>query len=270
MTKVSSIDASNPSHCEWSPDGKFLLTATLSPRLRVDNGVRIFYILGQLIHVQMCDELYQANWRPTPVDVVPPFPQVIPPAPNPSAAAQAFVAVAKPTPTKPAGAYRPPGARGQSASLVYKREEDGGSPARTPGGSGTATPTRPGQNGGNTNGRRNVPGAPTSAPPGLDLEKKARTKRKSGKDRKEQGGEKGGEKGVAVPLAPSPPELTVNGTEPPEPTVIDSVPPTPGGLDSNLDPAQKKVRNLNKKVRLRGCSFVVHWRLTRHFCLDTA
>ncbi|TFY75133.1 hypothetical protein EWM64_g8881, partial [Hericium alpestre] len=36
LTRLATIDASNTSYCEWSPDGKFLLTATLSPRLRVD------------------------------------------------------------------------------------------------------------------------------------------------------------------------------------------------------------------------------------------
>ena len=49
LTKISTIDASNTSHCEWSADGKFILTATLSPRLRVDNGIKIWYLLGQLV-----------------------------------------------------------------------------------------------------------------------------------------------------------------------------------------------------------------------------
>ena len=31
LTKLSTIDASNTSHCKWSPDGKFILAATLSP-----------------------------------------------------------------------------------------------------------------------------------------------------------------------------------------------------------------------------------------------
>jgi translation initiation factor 2A len=59
LTKISTIDASNTSHCEWSPDGKFFLTATLSPRLRVENGINIWYLLGQLLHVQDCKELDQ-------------------------------------------------------------------------------------------------------------------------------------------------------------------------------------------------------------------
>ena len=37
LTRMCTIDVPNTSWCEWSPDGRFLLTATLSPRLRVDN-----------------------------------------------------------------------------------------------------------------------------------------------------------------------------------------------------------------------------------------
>ena len=37
LTHMCTIDVPNTSWCEWSPDGRFLLTAMLSPRLRVDN-----------------------------------------------------------------------------------------------------------------------------------------------------------------------------------------------------------------------------------------
>ena len=48
LAKVSTIEAPNTSYCEWSPDGRFLLTATLSPRLRVDNGIKIWHCTGLL------------------------------------------------------------------------------------------------------------------------------------------------------------------------------------------------------------------------------
>ena len=41
LAKVCTIDAPNTSHFEWSEDGRFILTATLSPRLRVDNGIKV-------------------------------------------------------------------------------------------------------------------------------------------------------------------------------------------------------------------------------------
>lgn len=59
LNKVCSINAPNTSHCEWSPDGRNLLTATLSPRLRVDNGIKVWHCTGPLLHVHMVDELYQ-------------------------------------------------------------------------------------------------------------------------------------------------------------------------------------------------------------------
>ncbi|KAF8256983.1 eukaryotic translation initiation factor eIF2A-domain-containing protein [Lactarius quietus] len=213
LTKISTIDASNTSHCEWSPDGKFILTATLSPRLRVDNGIKIWYLLGQLLHVQDCEELYQTSWRPTLVDAAPPFPSVIPPAPSPSAS----------------------------------REEDGASPSGTPrgGNSGTATPTRQVRSPAspaNGHGRRYVPGAAASPPQNADNGKPR--KRKGPKEKGGARGDAGAGAGAAEPAAA--PALAVETDDLAPPNNEESVPPTPGV--EPLDPAQKKVRNLNKKV----------------------
>ena len=253
LTKISTIDASNTSHCEWSPDGKFILTATLSPRLRVDNGIKIWYLLGQLLHVQDCEELYQTSWRPTPVDTAPPFPAVIPPAPSPSPSVQTATATVKASPARPAGAYRPPGARGQSASLAYSREEDGAgaSPSGTPrgGNSGAATPTRQP----NGQGRRYVPGAAATAAspsPNTDAEKPRKRKApKKGGAARGDGGAGAGAGAGEVTAAPEsgPAALVVETGGMATPINEGSVPPTPGV--EPLDPAQKKVRNLNKKVR---------------------
>jgi translation initiation factor 2A len=242
LTKISTIDASNTSHCEWSPDGKFILTATLSPRLRVDNGIKVWYLLGQLVHIQDCEELYQASWRPVSIDAIPPFPSVIPPAPAPSASVQSTAVRAKPSPAQPMAAYRPPGARGQSASLAYSREEDNDSSAGTPRGSGTATPTRQGRSSvfpSNGQGRRYVPGAAAS-PHNPDNGKMR--KRKGPKEKSEGGGHRDGGNGRGPSSALQ--LLKVDGDEP---TNNDgSLPLTPGV--EPLDPVQKKVRNLNKKV----------------------
>ncbi|KAI0044131.1 translation initiation factor eIF-2A [Auriscalpium vulgare] len=254
LSKASEIEASNTSHCEWSPDGKFLLTATLSPRLRVDNGIKVWYVLGQLLHVHECDELYQTGWRPALIDAVPSFPQAIPPAPAPGPSVQAQAALAKPPPAKAAGTYRPPGARGQGASLVYKRDEDGGSPGHTPGGSGAATPTRQGRSPApHLNGRRHVPGAPTSPSPGPDSDRGARARKRKGgkggeKEKKEGGGGGGGVgSGKRSPLPPLEVKTNGNGSALKAPVPEEPVPPTPGG--DLLDPAQKKIRNLNKKLK---------------------
>lgn len=246
LTRVTSIDAANSSHCEWSPDGRFLLTATLSPRLRVDNGIKIWHCTGPLLHVHNIDELYQASWRPIPVDAAPPFPPAIPTCPAPASSVALHTASAKPAPMRAAGAYRPPGARGLEASSAYKRDETGsGSPSApsTPNGRYSRSPA-PGRIG--ANGRRHVPGAPTSPSPVRspppDGEKRGR-KKKGKKDAAAAAAADG-----AVSPRPSI-EIQVNGTANGASSPVNgSVPPTPGADASGLDPLAKKVRNLNKKV----------------------
>ena len=145
--KLFTIDASGSSVLEWSHDGQFLLTGTLSPRLRVENGVKIWHCTGQLVHIAMEDEMYAAGWRPQRFTPVPPFPKDLPAAPKPSAAAAELLAK-KAAMARPVGAYRPPGARhaGASTGDYLRRNEDS-----TP----SATYTPPG-----AQRRRKVPGVP--------------------------------------------------------------------------------------------------------------
>ena len=56
---LTSMEASNASVCEWSPDETFILTATTSPRLRVDNGVKVWWVGGKLVYKEEMNELYQ-------------------------------------------------------------------------------------------------------------------------------------------------------------------------------------------------------------------
>ncbi|KAK2460701.1 hypothetical protein APHAL10511_007171 [Amanita phalloides] len=256
LSRVCTIDAPNTSHCEWSPDGRFLLTATLSPRLRVDNGIKIWHCTGPLLHVQMVDDLYQASWRPQPVDSVPQFGQALPPAPLPSESVGVYEAsTKKPSTVKPAGAYRPPGARGLATPSIYKREDEGGVPhlSTNSGGSGTTTPTRGhrggvapgapgyGQAANGTNGRRHVPGAPSSSGGATsDFYEKKSKKRKGSK---KEGAENGdvGEAGVIA-------AVTTNGKGNDMPEAEGDVTRTleeAGGLDATA----KKIRNLNKKLK---------------------
>lgn len=268
LNKVCTIDAPNTSHCEWSPDGRFLMTATLSPRLRVDNGIKIWHCSGPLMHVQPIEELYQASWRPTPIDAVPQFGATIPVAPEPSASLQDLAKIAKPAPTKPAGAYRPPGARGLATPSIFKREDEGGA-ARMPT-NGTSTPPRgpynrspaPGANGyggghgqQNGGGRRHVPGAApqqTGSPAPEDRERKNKKKKDKKKENAKDRTTQDDGEAVAAPK-PVAAETTLD-----QYVVLGgddgSVPPTPSG-ELSLDPVAKKIRNLNKKVCLSGLSF---------------
>ena len=123
--KICTIEASNASVCEWSSDGKHILTATTSPRLRVDNGIRIWHAGGPLMYNQDMNELYTVTWRPQPKSAFPLEANPFSPMPAPHASALQYLGTKK-TPSKPAGAYRPPGARGSVTPLAFRREDEGG------------------------------------------------------------------------------------------------------------------------------------------------
>ncbi|KAJ9086562.1 hypothetical protein DSO57_1002689 [Entomophthora muscae] len=107
LTKVCTVDGSGSAYCEWMPDGRHILTATLSPRLRVDNGFKLWHSSGVMIHEESHNELYQVAIRPRPVTLFPFRTQgAASPPPKPCASA-----ASRPVASKPAGAYRPPHAR---------------------------------------------------------------------------------------------------------------------------------------------------------------
>lgn len=286
------MEAGNTTHFEWSPDGRLILTAILSPRLRVDNGVRLWHCAGTLLEVRSIEDLYQvsnegsirfdhvdypstyqAQWRPLPPQDVPPFPQAIPPVPQ---LAESAVATPEKIAVKPAGAYRPPGARGQAASSVYKREDENGSGPSTPiptpphrgsyhgrgGGRDSPGPSTNGHGGYGGRGRggtRHVPGAPPpQQAPGVGPESGEKaTRRKKGREKKK--GVKDGAEGGPDAEGEEPANgLTTVGVN----EASSSVPatniaaPEPTAAEGGLDPVQKKIRNLTKKVRFRSCAGV--------------
>lgn len=157
FSKVATIEASNTSVCEWSPDGQYILTATTSPRLRVDNGIKLWHYSGKLIFAQDYPELFSASWRPMDANLFP-IRASLSPAPEPHASAVAFLASKSKSGAaadcgaakKPAGAYVPPHARNRpgapshvAPSSLYERELN------------TKNPAIPGAGG----ARRNIPGA---------------------------------------------------------------------------------------------------------------
>lgn len=152
--RICTVEASNASVCEWSPDGKHILTATTSPRLRVDNGVRIWHVGGGLMYNEELQELYHVCWRPQSIPLTNPFT----PMPTPHASALAFLGTVK-TPSKPAGAYRPPGARGTLTPLAFKREDEGGAAYVSNGSLSLGN----GVNGFGKSRKREVPGAEAAA-----------------------------------------------------------------------------------------------------------
>ena len=70
------------------------------------------------------EDLYHVTWRPQSLSLLP-LENALHPIPTPHASALAYLGTVK-TPSKPAGAYRPPGARGTLTPLAFKREDEGG------------------------------------------------------------------------------------------------------------------------------------------------
>jgi translation initiation factor 2A len=155
--KVCTIESGNPSVCAWSPDSRYIMTATTSPRLRVDNGVKLWHVSGAIMYNEDMTELYNVIWRPAPLDSVPTG-DPLHPVPTPHASALAYLGAAK-TPSKPMGAYRPPGARGSSTPLHFKREDEGGAAHVVSNGTPLVGPNGFGRP------RRLIPGAEFVEPP---------------------------------------------------------------------------------------------------------
>ena len=59
LSKVSNFKAAGSSVFEWAPSGNYILTAIVSPRLRVDNGIKIWNYGGHLLHSKGYPILYQ-------------------------------------------------------------------------------------------------------------------------------------------------------------------------------------------------------------------
>lgn len=263
--KVSTIESGNPSICEWSADSRYIMTATLSPRLRVDNGVKLWHVSGPLMYNQDMTELYSTLWRPTPKEKLAKGDPLTPvPAPHASAANCTVK-----TPSKPAGAYRPPGARGLATPLHFKREDEGGA-AHT-----ITTPTATSMPNGFGRPRQAVPGA--AAVPGADaaadgdenLSKAAlKNKKRRGKKPKEEGanGDEGASLAPPKGAAPerSPERKGANGARNASrsprpdggaPVNGGAAPAAPAAAPAAAAPAEeanpnaKKIRGLQKKIR---------------------
>jgi translation initiation factor 2A len=101
---LGTVDAHMSVAYEWSPDSKYFLTAILFPRLRVDNGYRIWSCNGNLLHEEKIEELSLAQWRPQPADRFP--------APTDADIPKKVAAAGAAKPTSTGSKYVPPSQRG--------------------------------------------------------------------------------------------------------------------------------------------------------------
>jgi len=70
---IGNTTAFSTTYHTFSPDSKYFLAATLSPRLRVDNGIKILSYNGQKLLEYNCDELYDVRFQPNPHITYPEF-----------------------------------------------------------------------------------------------------------------------------------------------------------------------------------------------------
>ncbi|KAJ3335776.1 hypothetical protein HDU93_004442 [Gonapodya sp. JEL0774] len=143
LKTLSSVHAPNSTSASWSPDGRYMLTATLTPRLRVDNGYRLWHYTGVVVDKKDVNEMYQISWKPdasvgrwqdaSTRDLSPP-PKGVEELHGENgvhANGNGASAASPAKPVRPAGKYIPPGARDRdaaSAGVLYGRREDGGLP----------------------------------------------------------------------------------------------------------------------------------------------
>ncbi|QDZ20404.1 eukaryotic translation initiation factor 2A [Chloropicon primus] len=114
-------------NCGWAPDGRHLITSTTSPRLRVDNGFKVFHYNGDLVHEQKVDVLLQVDFGPSPPDLY----QDRPASPDKVKKSLAKAASGGSSGSRPA-AYVPPhlknkggGGSRSNFSLAYDKTEKG-------------------------------------------------------------------------------------------------------------------------------------------------
>lgn len=120
---------SNVSHCAtnygWSPDSRFFMTATLAPRMNVDNGFKLFKYngVGPVLH-QPIDRAFEVVWQPvaSPSEVFPNRgPSPVRRNADGSVAAPPSSSVTAAAPVK-AVAYRPPGSTGSLSEMMKKEK----------------------------------------------------------------------------------------------------------------------------------------------------
>eukprot|EP01106_Pelomyxa_sp_JSP_P014161 TRINITY_DN442_c0_g1_i3.p2 TRINITY_DN442_c0_g1~~TRINITY_DN442_c0_g1_i3.p2 ORF type:complete len:247 (+),score=74.82 TRINITY_DN442_c0_g1_i3:620-1360(+) len=165
--KVGSSQAHCATQCAWSPDGALLACATLTPRMKVENGIRLVSPTGAILMRFDVNELFEFSWRPeNPAFVVAgerakalmqrPVGTVAPAAPTPAT-------------TPPQGKYRHPNATGRATALHKEGVEEGGGVKiygqEKPKAEAAAAPVRPPPPRGSIPGDPDIPGDPGTAPP---------------------------------------------------------------------------------------------------------
>eukprot|EP01104_Vermistella_antarctica_P005946 TRINITY_DN16691_c0_g1_i1.p1 TRINITY_DN16691_c0_g1~~TRINITY_DN16691_c0_g1_i1.p1 ORF type:complete len:611 (-),score=160.63 TRINITY_DN16691_c0_g1_i1:98-1930(-) len=116
VKKLGMASAPMSAHQEWSPCGNYLLTAVLSPRMRVDNGYKIINYYGHEVTKCPVKELFSMVWRPAPSGTYPDR--------SPKPPVGGYMDATAPAPEKKAAYRHPNAARSSAKKDVCARVEE--------------------------------------------------------------------------------------------------------------------------------------------------
>jgi len=259
---------SNSSHCAtyhaWSPDSRYFLTASLAPRMNVDNNLKVFKYnsVGPVVQVPF-DRAYNVGWQPAAASV---YPNRGPSPKRPGAAAAVIAGIGKPTATttaataKPAAyqPYRPPGSTGAVSMMMAGGGGRGATATAAVGkvpkasASASANKFTP-----SVQKQRLIPGmAPAAASKKTATAAAAATTAGGGAGSKKKssaaggGGQAGGSSSGGGNKPPQPPQPQKKSDAVPNPTSSNSTaapPPAAGPLSA--EEKEKKAKGINKKLK---------------------
>ncbi|KAK6633211.1 hypothetical protein RUM44_003812 [Polyplax serrata] len=114
---ISQVDAPDTTLLRWSPDGEHFVTATTAPRLREENGFKIWHYSGALLYERPWnkqEELWEVAW------------QTVPPGTfkEPSISSKPVEGIQPSHPQASKQAYRPPSARGKDGRYTVHDGND--------------------------------------------------------------------------------------------------------------------------------------------------
>lgn len=172
LRKIGTCNAHATVSYGWSPDSRHFLTATVAPRMNVDNGFKIFKYNGGLPVIEKAMNVtYDVLWKPTALDVYPnrgPSPKREVKVESNETSSQSKPVVA---------AYRPPGSSGSLADMMRREKGPVGKVKKDPvntsnNNSNTTSNTKKATSVAFTPAPRKIPGLPPSQTPSNNNKKK--------------------------------------------------------------------------------------------------
>jgi len=70
LRKLGHANAFSSAYHAWSPDGRYFVACVLSPRIRIDNGIKYFNCYGDLLHELQIPELFEVRWATWPPSLI--------------------------------------------------------------------------------------------------------------------------------------------------------------------------------------------------------